>query len=73
MIFELYSTKIEITVEHHSPEQIQTMVDPPFNEDWEFSGIFVNEDGEKICDCPIELLRIYHDEIIEAVKEDKEW
>jgi len=72
MIFELYTQKIEITVDRYDPPQIQTMIDPPFDEEWFFSGMIVDKDGNDICKCPEELLDIYHKEIIEAVKEDRE-
>jgi len=70
MIFNINELKIEITIEHYSPEQKRTLHQEGGKEDFEFSGVFLDEVGKEICIVPDELIWHYKKEIIEMVKEE---
>ncbi len=86
MKFEINGLESEITVIGYEKAFGGASDSPPYSESFEYEGVFIKRETvrywrqfkwhtkevvKELCPIPDEVLRAYHNEIVEALKEDK--
>ena len=61
--------QVEFEIIGYSPAQKGGMVDPSFDEQFEFEAYFVDKNKKNICKVPEGLLELWHDEFIQIIKQ----